>query len=149
MLIRSPLRLARDQSGSAIVEMAYVVPVFVVLTMGGMDLSLILHRYAVLTEATRAGARQLSIARVSATPYTDTISQIQGTAVSLTPANITSTVKINGVTCATDAACKTAMAGARGQTATLSTSYPCTAVTKIVPLPNSCVLAVTFAERVE
>jgi Flp pilus assembly protein TadG len=129
--------------------MALVLPVFVLLVIGGMDLSLVLHRFAVLTEATRAGARQLSIARVSTTPYSDTIGQIQATAVGLTPGSITSTLTINGAACSTDAGCRTAMSSARGQQASLSTRYPCTAVTKLVPLPSSCALTVTLAERIE
>jgi Flp pilus assembly protein TadG len=46
-----------NQRGSALVEFAFILPVFILLVFGGVSASVALHNKMVLTQATREGAR--------------------------------------------------------------------------------------------
>jgi Flp pilus assembly protein TadG len=91
------------------IEFAFIMPVLLGLVVGAAVFGIAINNYVTLTGAASAGARQLSISRDVAAPYTDTVNQIKGAAPNLKPANLTITLKVNGTACATDAACKTAL----------------------------------------
>jgi Flp pilus assembly protein TadG len=137
-----------DQTGAALLEAAIVLPVLVVLALGGIEFGYLINNYVTLTHATRAGGRQLALARPIGNPRAATVGLVQGAAVNLVAANLTITTTVNGVACASDAACQSALATARGQPATVTVQYPCVLLTQIVRIPN-CILSATVTERVE
>lgn len=53
----------RSQRGAAVVEFALVLPLLLVLLIGGIDMSLALYDKAVITNASREGARAGIVAR--------------------------------------------------------------------------------------
>jgi Flp pilus assembly protein TadG len=53
----------RKQDGQALVEFALVIPVFLLLVMGIIQFGFLFKDYIALTDATRVGARQASVAR--------------------------------------------------------------------------------------
>lgn len=56
-------RHQRSQRGAAVVEFALVLPLLLVLLIGGIDMSLALYDKAVITNASREGARVGIVAR--------------------------------------------------------------------------------------
>lgn len=89
----------------------------------------------------------LAISRGDATPWTDTVNQIYGSAPNLTKASLTITLSVNGTACATDAACTAALAV--GVPATVQASYPCSLVVEAINFAPSCTLTANTTERVE
>jgi len=81
-------RYIRDRRGQAIVEMALILPVFIVLLLGMLYSGLVLQDYITLTEAARAGAR------VAAVGGNDTavITAIDKAAPNILPARLTTTI---------------------------------------------------------
>jgi Flp pilus assembly protein TadG len=49
--------MLRNQKGASAVEFAIVLPLFVIITFGIIELSLLIHAQAVITNASREGAR--------------------------------------------------------------------------------------------
>ena len=58
---------ARDD-GQALVEFTLVLPLFVVLVLAVVQFGIVFHRYLVLTDAVRAGARVASVSRHAVDP---------------------------------------------------------------------------------
>ncbi|MFO1148334.1 MAG: TadE family protein [Alsobacter sp.] len=131
------------------VEFAAVLPVFALLIIGGMQLTLMLENYTVLSDAARAGARQFSVSRISTTPYTDTITQITTTASTLNPTNISTTLTVNGVVCTNNLSCQSALAPARGLPLKVSLSYPCLKIVYLIKVTTPCSMSAAISERVE
>ncbi len=61
MMKRRHMRSLRDEQGSSLVEMALVLPIFLVLLVGLMQMSLTLYNYCSAVAAVRAGARYASL----------------------------------------------------------------------------------------
>ncbi len=51
----------RNRRGSAIVEMALILPVFLLMLIGMLEFGMVLHDYIMITEAARAGARAAAV----------------------------------------------------------------------------------------
>ncbi|NTW05633.1 MAG: pilus assembly protein [Peptococcaceae bacterium] len=51
------LNIKEDQQGQSIVELALVLPIFLLLFMGIVEFGIIFHNYLVITNASREGAR--------------------------------------------------------------------------------------------
>jgi Flp pilus assembly protein TadG len=74
-------QFGRDERGDVLVEMAVVMPMFMVLVFGLVTLGFIWNNYVTLTAAAAAGARQFAVEAptllggvpqtLSTTPYTD------------------------------------------------------------------------------
>ena len=96
------------------------------------------------------GASQLIVSRGSATPYTTTTGVVNAAATGLTTASLTITVKVNGATCASDAACQTALSNAASQQASVSVAYPCNLTVMDVNFaPGGCTLQATIVGLVQ
>lgn len=54
---------ARRESGQALIEFALVLPLFLLLLLGIVQMGTVFRDYIALTDATRVGARQASVAR--------------------------------------------------------------------------------------
>jgi Flp pilus assembly protein TadG len=137
----------RQRTGTAAVEFALVAPMLLLLVLGMCQFGITLNQYLTLTNAVRSGARQLSMSRGDATPHTDTINQIYGSAPNLTQASFTISLLINGTPCTTDAGCVTALAA--GLPATVTASYPCSLAFFGDNFAPICTLSSQTTERVE
>jgi Flp pilus assembly protein TadG len=60
---RPPSKRSNTQRGAAVVEFALILPILLGLLLGGIDLSLALYDKAVITNASREGARAGIVAR--------------------------------------------------------------------------------------
>lgn len=58
----------RSERGSALVELALVLPLFLVLVLAIVQFGLALNHYLALTDAVRAGARAAAVSRFAADP---------------------------------------------------------------------------------
>jgi Flp pilus assembly protein TadG len=47
----------KESKGQALVELALIIPLLLLIVLGGLDMGRVLHSYLVLTSATREGAR--------------------------------------------------------------------------------------------
>ena len=137
----------RSSRGAALVEFAFVLPLLLTLIIGMGRFGITLNNFVMLTDAVRVGSRTFALSRGSATPYTTARARLAAGAPSLTPASITITLKVDGVTCATDAACQTALTTATD--ATVSATYPCGIVVMGIDFAPSCLLASQATGRVE
>jgi Flp pilus assembly protein TadG len=66
--LEKPLRLwqfiirpLRNSRGQALVEFALVIPIFLLLVLGMMDVGIVLNQYLVVTEAAREGVRSAAL----------------------------------------------------------------------------------------
>jgi Flp pilus assembly protein TadG len=152
---RSPLSLAGDRGGTAAVEFALVLPALLIILVGIIQFGVALNNYLELTDAVRAGDRNLAISRSSvnsSTPYSSTITAIDNSAANLTAGNITTTISINGTACTTDAGCQTAIAAAAGDAATITATYPCVSSTfefYVKYFATGCTLTSTTSDLIE
>lgn len=136
-----------EDSGGAAVEFALVLPFLLLLLFGIIQFGLTLYHFEMLTGAVRTGSRQLAIDRGAATPLTDTLNEIYGSAASLAKGNLRIILKVNGTTCATDAACGGALAS--GLPVTVTASYPCNLTIIGFKFAPGCVLSSSTTERAE
>lgn len=97
-------RRPRNEDGQAVVEFALVMPLLLLLLLGIIQFGSIFRDYIALTDATRVGARQASVAR-SIQPDTaripNVIARVQKAAVNLDPNKMTVAVEpimVNGIT---------------------------------------------------
>jgi len=142
----------KEQKATVAVEFALIGPVLFLAVLGSGVFGIAVNNYITLTGAASVGARQLSISRGDATPYTDTVAQVKGAAPNLTPASLTITLKVNGTACATDAACSALLAPAATAVvpATVTASYPCSLLVMGTNFaPGGCTLTANTTERVE
>jgi Flp pilus assembly protein TadG len=141
--------LARARTGTAALEFALVAPVLFLLVLGIFQLGITLNNYQMVTGAARSAARQFALSRGTGTPKTDTVNQVYGSAPTLTPASFTITMSVNGVPCATDPSCQTALSTTQGQPAAVTVSYPCSLVIYGRDYAPNCNLVSTTTERIE
>ncbi len=85
------LRRGRREEGQALVEMAIALPVLLLLLIGIIQFGLLLNKYITLTDAARAGARQLAIEAGSSDPCDPAVAQalISGSAIGLQSSQVT------------------------------------------------------------
>jgi Flp pilus assembly protein TadG len=143
------------EDGVAVVEFAILAPILILLLMGTVEFGLVLANYVQVTNAAGVGAMTFSISRGDSTPYTDTKSAITAAAPSLTSANLTITLSVNGTGCSTDSACSTALTNAAPSGGTLTpasvtVAYPCgTMLTGYSFWSATCQLSSTMTEGVQ
>jgi Flp pilus assembly protein TadG len=140
------------ESGNAAVEFALVLPLLLTVMFAIIELGYCLFNYQMLTGAARVGARNFAVSRATTTtPYATTRSVISTAANGLKSATLLAagniTLAVAGTTCASDAACVTALV--QGATATVTVKYPCSIVVMGVNALPSCTLTQTDSEIVE
>ena len=98
------IRYRRRERGQALVEIALILPIFLLLLLGIVQFGTVFRDYIALTDATRVGARQAAVAR-SILPESarvpNVVSKVQNAAVNLDRNKMTITVtpvKVDGVT---------------------------------------------------
>ena len=143
-----------NRAGSPAVEFALISPLLFALMLGIVQVGIVFNNYVELIDGVRAGSRNLAISRSaglpwSTTPYTTSTAAVTSSAMNLTAANIIITLKVNGVTCATDSACTTALSTASGEAANVTATYPCNLTIMGVNYSPSCTLSSQSTERIE
>ena len=97
-------RHRRREGGQALVEIALILPIFLLLLLGIVQFGTVFRDYIALTDATRVGARQAAVAR-SIQPESarvpNIVSKVQNAAINLDKNKMTITVtpvKVDGIT---------------------------------------------------
>lgn len=138
----------RDIRGVTAIEFSIIAPVLLVMVFGILQFGIAMNHHMVLTNAAAKGAMTLALSRGTATPYATTTSAITSAAPSLTAGQISITVKVNGVACASDAACSTILVS--GQPALVKATYPCdVTVMGVNYAPSGCTLKAETAQLVQ
>jgi Flp pilus assembly protein TadG len=150
-------RLARDERGQAMVEFAMTVPIMLLLLAAILVLGVVFNNYLALTNATTAGAQQLSISRgQTSDPCATTSQTIQAAAPNLT-GGLTYSIAFgsgNPVTYGsafTGTSCTSATADlVSGDTAKVTVTYPCSLVIYGTNYaPSGCTLTAQTAELIQ
>jgi Flp pilus assembly protein TadG len=142
------MHVLKNDHGVSAIEFAIISPVLLTILLGIFQFGSAMNDYLVLTNAAAKGALTIALGRGTAAPYTTTISAITAAAPNLTPANITTTVTVNGTACSTDAGCTTSLVA--GVSAVVKTTYPCNlTVMGINYAPHGCTLKAQTAQMVQ
>ena len=141
--------LARQRSGSAVIEFALLAPVLLLLMLGTFQFGLVLINYMTLTNATQTAARQFAVSRGSTTSWSNAKSQLYGAAPNLVQADVTITFSVNGGACTSDATCKTGLDAGQGTSAVLTATYPCSLIVYGHDYSPTCILTSQVTERIE
>ncbi len=83
------LHRIRDSRGQAIVEMALVLPIFILLVMGIIDFGRLFNAQITLTHASREGARQASVGTVDS----EVVTLVKDAASGLDPSLVSVSIK--------------------------------------------------------
>lgn len=148
---RALLFLLRNE-GQSMVEFALTLPIMLLIVTGICTFGIAMNNYLLLTDATNAGARQLSILRGQASdPCATVVSTVKGAAPLLVANNLTFTFTIdgttyNGNTCTAGA---TGLNNSQGDPTTLKVTYPCTIKVYGANLVPGCMLTAQTAELVQ
>lgn len=123
--------IVRGRQGSAIVELAFGLPILLLILTGIFWFSIALYQKLQLAEAISVGGRYLAVDRGDTDPCASAASKIYAAAPGLTQSNLTLNFTINGVP--TGASCPGGSGAANGNmvsgaNAQISASYPCTLV---------------------
>ena len=138
-----------DRAGSPAVEFALIAPLLFALMMGIIQIGIVFNNYVELIDGVRSGSRNLAISRSTTTPWTTSTAAVTASAANLTAANVSITLKVNGVACSTDSTCVTALSTAAGLPASVSATYPCNLSIMGVNYSPSCTLSSQSTERIE
>jgi Flp pilus assembly protein TadG len=90
-------RIAHRERGQAVVELALVLPIFLLLLLGVVQFGSVFRDYIALTDATRVGARQASVARSiqpASSRETSIVTKTRNAAVNLDPNRVVVTVEL-------------------------------------------------------
>jgi Flp pilus assembly protein TadG len=143
------IRAIVDKSGMSAVEFALLAPVLFLILLGIFVFGVAVNDYTTVTNAAGAGTFQLAVSRGGTTPYTDTVSAVKSAAPSLTVANLTIKLTVNGTVCTTDTGCVTALSTASGKTASVQVSYPCNLIVMDTNYKSGCTLTASSTGRVQ
>jgi Flp pilus assembly protein TadG len=125
----------RGESGQALVEFAFVMPVLVFILLAIIQFGGTYNHYVSLTDGTRAGARKAVVSRALADPVTAAKDAVKASAPALNPAQLNITVT-------------PAPPWTVGQQITVTATYPYS-IDLIGIVVNSGNLTSTTKERVE
>jgi Flp pilus assembly protein TadG len=150
------------EKGSALVEFALVLPLFMLLITGMITFGISLNQYLELTNAVAGGAQYLSTLRANTTdPCSEVSTAIDQAAPFLDPNHLTITYVLNGVTygpytssASSSCSSATTTSGAagnlvQGQPAQIVASYPCTLAIYGANLVPGCTLRTQVTEIVQ
>jgi Flp pilus assembly protein TadG len=132
--------------GIAAVEFALVLPVLVLVFFAIIKFGIVFNNYIVLENGVENGARQAATQRAAPAPLSTTIAAVNAGASSLTAANITVSMYVNGTKCGSDAACNTALT--QYSYTTVQATYPCNMVIPFIT-SGACVLTSASSEIVQ
>lgn len=150
------LEAAKQSDGASAVEFALVLPVLLTILFSILKFGITLNADLQLTDGVRAAARQFSMSRSSASPYTLATTALKNATPNLTYASVggaggatSPTFTVNGTACSTDAGCATALSSAMGGTSSLTATYPCNLNIMGLNLAPNCTLTASTSDLVE
>ena len=144
-----------DENGATAIEFAFIAPILILLLLGAIEFGIVLKNWLTLTNAVNVGAMQFAISRSDTNAYSDTVSALEAAAPSLTAANLTITLSVNGTACSTNATCSAALTSAAPSGGTVTPSavtatYPCASGLLFYNFWSlSCTLSSTMTEGVQ
>jgi len=114
------------RQGQSLVEFSLIMPVLFLAMTGMLSFGMTMHDYLVLTNGVNSGAQILSMSRgQTADPCATASAAVQSAAPSLTTANLSYTISVNG-TSYTGTSCAAGAANMlQGTTAKVTVGYPC------------------------
>jgi Flp pilus assembly protein TadG len=137
----------RDHRGVAVVEFAVVSPVLMLFLIGAIKFGLAVGQHVMLTHAAANAASTFSLSRGISTPYTMAVSAITSAAPALKVTAIGKVIKVNGTTCATDAACGALLSA--GASAQVQVTYACDLSVMGVDFRPNCILTASSSQMVQ
>jgi len=141
-------RLRRDD-GAALVELAFVLPLFLLMMLGIFKFGIAISNQLTLTQAVGSSAQFLAQSRTTTTdPCGDTFTQLTNSASSLNSQSIGFTVTMNGVTPSmTGDSCSGQQTNlVQATPVTVTATYPCDLSVYGVNFAPSCTLSATVTE---
>lgn len=148
-------RSGLDENGATAIEFAFIAPLLILLLLGAVQFGIVLKNWVTLTNAVNVGAMQFAISRSDTNAYTDTVSALEAAAPSLTAANLTITLSVNGSTCTSNSSCSSALTSAAPSSgaltpATVTATYPCASGLVFYNFwAAGCLLSSTMTEGVQ
>ncbi len=112
------------EHGSALVEIAVVMPIILLVMTGIFSFSIVLYQKLVLAEAVSTAGRFLAVDRGDTDPCASAAAKIYAAAPGLTTSKITLAFVLNG-TSYSGATCSGTTNMVSGGTAKLTATYPC------------------------
>jgi Flp pilus assembly protein TadG len=139
--------LHRGQEGSALVEIALVMPMILGLLTAIFTFAIGFNNQLTLTSAVGSGAQYLQLIRTTTTdPCKDTLTAIENAAQTLTPTSIKLTFNFNGTTVPSNSCPTYQVYLAQGQPVTVSATYPCVLMIYGTKFTNTCQLSAKVTE---
>ncbi|MGO9338082.1 MAG: TadE/TadG family type IV pilus assembly protein [Terracidiphilus sp.] len=139
--------LHASERGSALVEMALVLPMLMVLITGVCAFGMAFNNQLTLTSAVSAGTQYLQLIRTSTTnPCADTLSAIEGSAPGINGTNISLTFKLNGTTVSGSSCAGDQTYLVQGTPVTVTATYPCNLPIYGMKFTNTCQLSAKVTE---
>ena len=139
--------IAGDERGSSLIEFAVTLPVLMMLVLGIGRFGVAFNNYIALTDAVRAGERQLATNRGQVTnPCQSATNRVFSAAPTLTRTSLGVRVAINGSSYGTS--CNN-LALSAGQDATVSGTYPCQLTIFGIDFAPRCTLSSSTTGRIE
>jgi Flp pilus assembly protein TadG len=156
-------RLARSESGQAVVEFALILPILMLVIVGIFKFGVSFNNYLSLTDAVRSGARQLSLERGQGgsdpnVPCQDTVARVTSAAGGLDLPALTITVEPDAndldpthkyVVVGSSPATGICTALTAGNPAKVTATYPCDAEILGIDFAPGCQLTATATVRTE
>jgi Flp pilus assembly protein TadG len=152
------VRFAHHKRGQAMVEFALTLPVMLTLLVAIIVLGIVFNNYLTLTNATTAGAQQLSISRgQTSDPCATTSQTVQAAAPNLTSGGLAYSIAfgtgnpVSYGTAFTGTTCTSAAASlVSGNTAKVTVTYPCSLlIYGFNYAPSGCTLSAQTAELIQ
>jgi Flp pilus assembly protein TadG len=144
------------EEGQSLIEMAMVLPVFLLVTTGILAFGIGFNNYIQLTEATSIAAQSLAISRAQTTdPCATASSAVFAAAPQFTQGNLTFSFVLNGTpysgTSCSSSSNTTGAAGnlVQGGNATVMVSYPCAMQVFGANIVPNCTLQAKMTEFVQ
>jgi Flp pilus assembly protein TadG len=144
------------EEGQSLIEMAMVLPVFLLVTTGILAFGIAFNNYIQLTEATSVAAQALAISRAQTTdPCATAASAVYTAAPQFTQGNLSFSFVLNGTsysgTSCSSSSNTTGAAGnlVQGGNATVMVSYPCALQVFGANYAPSCSLQAKMTEFVQ
>jgi len=123
-----------------------LTPVMLMVLVGIIKCAIAFNHYVILTDAVRAGARQLAVSRGVPNACTSATSRVTSSASDLSSSQITVQALVNG----SSSNCGDLSAGnEQGNDAQITASYPCDLVIFGIDFVPNCKLTSKMTERIE
>jgi Flp pilus assembly protein TadG len=149
------IRASREE-GSALVEMAIVIPMLMLIVTALFAFGIGLNNYLELTDAVSIAARQMAISRGQTTdPCAQAVTTIEHAAPQLKPASLTFSFVLNGTSYSgTSCSSGTTTTGAagnlvQGASAQMTVTYPCNLAVYGKNYAPGCTLVAQTTELVQ